>query len=302
MDQLNAFLTNVSSFQTRRAYRTDLQRFFGQKEVDDAVVQTIGVEAIQSFVRAMHRKNRSLSTQRRRLAALRSFYDWLIQEGIVSSNPARHPTVKPLRPEEEPTNASTLSTNEVQTLLAAAGEFSTTGERDQALLLTIVYGALRRSEVARLKVEDVRPLGRYWILDLQTKENSGYVRIPEPVVEAIEQMREEYDIASGPLWRSVSNRNRGQPMSPDAIYKVVRRVSERAGLGVVSIDMLRRTGLQLALEGGADVPQVQAHGRFRNSASAARLHDSEKQSGTLGESAVEYIDLDVSAHLSISDD
>lgn len=293
MDLIDSFLKEISSQQTRRAYRTDLRRFFPEEDVDATLVQTIEPEGIQSFVRAMHRDDQSLSTQRRRLSALRRFFDWLIKRGDRVQNPARHPEVRLVESDSSPPSR-TLTKEETEALIDAAGQPPRTGPRDRALILTIVFGALRRGEVARLEVSDVRPLGRHWVLDLQaSQQHGGYVRIPEAVVEVIEQVKDRYGIDRGRLWRSLSNRNRGAPMSPDAIYKVIRRVAERAGLDTVSIDVLRRTGLQLALQGGADVPQVQAHGRFSDTSSAARLHDDEERSGALGDSAVEYIDLDV---------
>ena len=295
MDLVDSFLAEVSSEQTRRAYGTDLDRFFQEELVNESVVQSTEAENVQSFLRAMHRRELSASTQRRRLAALRRFFDWLIQEDVVSHNPARMPRVQLPRADAASAGDATLSKKEVEALVATAAESPTSGLRDQALILTIVYAALRRGEVAALEVENVRPLGRYWVLDLKdSAQGGGYVRIPGAVVEAIERMKDAYDITSGPLWRSVSNQNHGCRMTPDAIYKVVRRVSEQAGLDSVSIDALRRTGLQLALAGGADVPQVQAHGRFGDSASAARLQDVEERSGALDESAVEHIDLDLS--------
>jgi Site-specific recombinase XerD len=301
MDFVHSYLEEISSNQTRRAYRTDLRRFFSQEEVEESLVQAVKPDGIQTFVRAMHREQESLSTQRRRLAALRGFFDWLITQGVCSYNPARTPKVEPLPPETSSSDASILTKAEVEELIATAGEPPRTGPRDQALIVTTVYAALRRSELAGLEADDIRPLGRYWVLNLQsTASGGGYVRIPQTVVEVIEQMKDRYGIAEGRLWRSLSNRNRGQPMSPDGLYKVVQRVSKRAGLDPVSIDTLRRTGLQLALQGGADLPQVQAQGRFSDSSSAARLHDATDHSGTLDDSAAEYIEIDVSEVLSDS--
>ena len=298
MGLVNSFLDGVTSRQTRRAYRTDLCRFFQTDEVTEvtkAEATSVEAEDVQSFVRTMRSKNASLATQRRRLAALRSFFDWLVEEGVATYNPARHPTVTPLPPETSGSSSSTLSKDALETLIATAGDAPRSGPRDRALILTIVYAALRRGEVAQISVDDVRPLGRYWILDLEPDDGGGsYVRIPEVVVEAIEQVKDVYGITNGHLWRSLSPRNRGKPMSPDAIYKVVRRTSADAGLDPVSIDTLRRSGLQLALQGGADLPQVQAHGRLQDASSAARLHEGDDRSGGLAESAVEYIDLDIS--------
>ena len=292
MDRVSSFLQEIQNKQTRRAYRTDLRRFFQAMELEGSDVVGILSDDVQSFVRSLRDAGESVSTQRRRLAAVRSFYDWLINEGVVSQNPARHPQVEPLRPESGSSARPLLSAQDIEALVHTAGSTSRTGLRDQALILTIVFGALRRSEVTALEVDDVRPLGRYWILDLsKDAQGSDYVRIPETVVEAIERMKDAYNITKGALWRSRSNQNRGAPMSPDAIYKVVRRVAEQAGLDSVSIDRLRRTGLQLALKGGATLPQVQAHGRFSDPASAARL--SEERSSELGASAVEHIELEV---------
>lgn len=297
MGLLSSYLAELSSDHTRRAYETDLQKFFGQEVVEESDIQGIqgtSPDLIQTYVRSMARNGRSKSTQRRRLAALRGFFDWLIREHVISHNPARHPKVEPVRSEAESSPNSVLSKDDVEKMVEVAGTSDRTGPRDQALILTIVYGALRRSEVARLETDHVRPLGGHWILDLAGSSDSlGYVRIPETVVEAIERMKSQYDITKGRLWRSVSNQNRGAPMTPDAIYKVVRGVSKQAGLEPIDIDTLRRTGLQLALQGGADFSQVQAHGRFSSAASAARLSDNETQSGTLKDSAAEYIDLDV---------
>jgi len=295
MDLIDSFLEEISSQQTRRAYRTDLRRFFPEEDIDASLAQAIEPEGVQSFVRAMHRDDQSLSTQRRRLSALRRFFDWLIKRGDCAQNPARHPEVQLLKPDSRPTRR-TLTKEDTEALIDAAGEPSRTGSRDRALILTIVFGALRRREVATLDVEDIRPLGRYWVLDLQASpESGGYVRIPEVVVEAIEQMKDRYGIDRGRLWRSLSNRNRGTPMSADAIYKVVRKVSRRAGVGPVSIDTLRQTGLRLALRGGANLKQVQRHGRFQESASAARLLKYIEDENNLDMSAVRFIDLSANA-------
>lgn len=296
MDLIDSFLNSLSSQQTRRAYRTDLHRFFSQDtDVEAAHVHSVEAEDVRAFVRTMRDLGRSEGTQQRRLAALRSFFDWTIKEGLQNRNPARHPDVQPMSSENDPPSTDHLTKSEVRSVLDAAGSSARRGQRDQALILTILYAALRRSEVAGLQVEDLRPLGRYWVLDLEgASAGGGYVRIPEQVVNIIEKMKDTYGISSGPLWRSMSNRNRGESLSPDAIYSIVRRAGKTANVGLVNIDTLRRTGLHLAAEGGADVSQIRVHGRFGDVASAARVHDADGRGRRLGDSAVDCIDLDVS--------
>ncbi len=294
VDLVDQFLNTLASSHTRRAYRVDLRRFFSASEVDRDVVAAIDPDAVQAFVRAMRRRGRSLATQRRRLAALRGFFDWLIEDGRLDYNPGRSPTVTPLAPGTDVEERPTPDKAEVECLLDTAKALPKTGLRDRALIATIVYGALRRREAAGLTVDDVRPLGRHWVLDLDNaSQGGGYVRISQTVVDAIERMQEAYDITGGPLWRSFSNQNRGEPLSPDGVYKAVRRVADRAGLNPVSIDGLRRAGLQLAMDGGAGLAQIQAHGRFSSAASAAQLTDASDVPGALNESAMDYIDLEL---------
>jgi len=294
-DLVDRFVEGLSASQTRRAYQTDLRRFFGTS-VDTECLQEVDATDIQASVRSMRDLGRSMGTQRRHLAALRSFFDWLISEGLHGQNPARHPDVQPLPVEVEPTDPNRLKRDDVAALLKAAAARAKTGTRDQALILTIVYGALRRSEVTGLQVEDVRPLGRHWVVDLDsTTTGGGYVRIPEALVELIERMKRELGISEGPLWRSRSNRSRGDALSPSAIYRIVRETGRRADINSLSIDTLRRTGLHLAIAGGATFSQVQAHGRYGDSSSVARLANPDEHRGGLSDSAVQYIDFDLEA-------
>lgn len=295
MNLLASFLEDVSSEHTRRAYHSDLRRFFGGGDVEASDVRSVTPDAIQTFVRSMYEEGLAESTQRRRLAALRRFYDCLVEQGIVSQNPARAPQVKPRPPASEPSDTSLLSKDEVQRLIDIAGEADKTGPRDQALILTIVYGALRRSEVAGMRVEDVRPLGRQWVIDLQPDSSAkgGYVRIPNVVVEAIERVQTRYGIDAGALWRSLSNRNRGVRLTPDAIYKVVRRTARRADLGGVTTETLRQTGLHLALDAGATIQQVQFHARLQSASSIERLDDTDGRKNRFNESVVDFLDFSV---------
>ncbi len=291
-DLIDRFVKTLSSNHTRRAYRTDLRRFFENSVVGHAEVQLAEASGIQAFVRGMRRRGKSLSTQRRRLSALRAFFDWLVASGSLPHNPARHPSVSPLSPDSDNDAPDALGREQIQQLLEATTAMPRTGLRDRALITTIVFGALRRREVAALRVQNIRPLGRAWVLDLPDDATGQYVQIPKTVVDTIEALQEEQDITQGPLWRSVSRQNAGAPLTPDGVYKAVRRVARHAGIGGVTIDALRQAGLRLALDGGADLAQVQAHGRFSSASAAARIHQNAETAGTLSNGAASYIQLD----------
>lgn len=292
------FLDRLDSSHTRRAYHTDLDQFFGALGVSATPegVTSVNTSHVERWQRRMTEKGLASSTQRRRMAALRRFFDWLVQHDIVESNPAR---AHSLRISEESVSQdsepSSLTKDEIQALLRAAGGASDSAARDQALVLVIVYGALRRSEVASLHATDIRPLGRHWVIDLphQGHSQGGYVKIPDVVVEAVQSAIDSYENETGPLWRSFSNRNRGEQMTPDAIYKVIRRTGIEAGVGPIGIDTLRRSGLRLAFQAGARFDVIRNHARVSRASSTAKYVRSEAGRNRLNETAADYLDLDL---------
>ncbi len=302
MDLLRDFLRRIDSGNTRRAYRADLHDYFDFLKLDSVTKEAVGQTTksdVSAYIRSRRKEEMSTSTLRRRMSALRRFFDWLVNEGYVDRNPARTCQIDLSEIEVQDRSwenpRSLLSKSDVEALVEATGQAGEASVRDRGLILTILYGALRRAEVAAMNVEHVRPLGRHWVIDLPAGEvrSSAYVKIPKIVIDAIEKVQARYGIDEGPLWRSVSNRNHGERMTPDAIYKVVRRTGRRAGLGVVNVELLRQTGLHLALKAGASLQQVQLHARVQSVQSVERYADGQSEKGRLSESAADFVFLDV---------
>lgn len=264
---IDSFLHTCESQHTRRAYRTDLQHFQG---FVSAPLSEIEKQEVQSFVRERRNAGDSPSTLRRRMSALRAFYDWMMQEDKCPRNPARQVQISTTQ-HETSTNNSALSLRETRRLLEKTAGDARRDVRARALLLVILFGALRRRDVTGLQRSDIRPLGRRWIIDLDSTNGAGgYVPIPDVVAEAVEELTTVFGIERGPLWRSLSNRNVGEPLTPDAVYKIVRGLGEDAGLDTrVTIDRLRRTGTQLAFEAGVRIDHLQTHARLKNTESVS---------------------------------
>ncbi len=298
MQHVSAFIDDLETEHTQRAYRTDLTNFFAHVAEDssDLRVDHVTSADIRDFLRAMREKELSYATRRRRVSAIRAFYDWLVKRDLASGNPARDAGIQLRRMGEEGEESLRfLEKEELETLVATAGESDRTGPRDQGLILVIVYAALRRSEVAALNIEHVRPLGRHWVIDVPSSSGArgGFVKIPELAASAVQRIVEMYDEEEGPLWRSASNRNRGNRMSPDAIYKCIRNHGREAGLGTIDIETLRRSGLRLASASGARPVQIQSQARLQEVASAVRYFDSEPEEARLQNTATDHIHLDV---------
>ena len=89
---LKKFLKTIRSQHTQRAYRTDLCDFFDCHEEGTVIAREIASVQktdVRDYVRSLRHDGASESTRRRRLSALRRFFDWAMEHGLVDTNPAR---------------------------------------------------------------------------------------------------------------------------------------------------------------------------------------------------------------------
>jgi site-specific recombinase XerD len=301
---LPIYLQRYDRERTRRSYRTDLVEFFGTDVIDLELARRATFMHVNRHLEDMEARDLKPSTMQRRVAAIRGFFDWLLALDAVDRNPADKSLIRRVRQAHRSDHSITFLTKDQASQLIRATQWvwrKRDGEqvkrenpahlRDRALILTLIHCVLRRSEAAAMDVDHVRPLGHYWVLDLPEAKGGSdqYVKIPAHVVEAIDEMRSHYEIESGPLWRSLSNRNRGARITPDAIYKMVKRTAQRAELPDIGAHALRHTGCTLAIDAGASIQQVKTHARHKDiDTTMSYIHQREK----LRDSAADHIHLD----------
>jgi site-specific recombinase XerD len=267
VDLLPRFLERFERAHTRRSYRTDLEQFFEAGSVNVSQARDVTFMDVNRHIRELEQSNRKPSTIQRRISAIRGFFDWLLALEAVERNPADKNLIRRVRTVRRQDQTITfLTRDQARQLLRATDEAGEASQRDRALILTLLHCVLRRSEAASMDLGHIRPLGHYWVLDLPDAKGGTdqYVKVPAHVVEAIHNMADVYGITSGALWRSFSNRNRGDRLTPDAIYKMVKRTAQRAGLPEIGAHVLRHTGCTLAIESGATVEQVKTHARHKD--------------------------------------
>src|SRR5690554_4438098 len=223
VDILQTYLQRFDRDQTRRAYETDIASFFGTSELTLELVRAVSFLEINQYLADLEASGYKPSTLKRRLAALRGFFDWLRALELIDRNPTERQLLRKIRGSTARDRKIVfLSSDQARRLIDATSSHGESALRDRALLLTLLHCVLRRSEAAAMDVSHVRPLGRYWIVDLPDTKGGAdqYVKIPEHVVEAIDEMRRHYGIDHEPLWRSLSNNSFMKRLSDRSIYSV----------------------------------------------------------------------------------
>jgi integrase/recombinase XerD len=237
-------------------YLRDLRRlaeFADARGVAEPAGLTRGM--LREFVFALKDLGLSAATIRRHVSAVRTYFGFLVGEGIV----ARDPSDRLESPRLGRTLPETLTVPEVEALLGAPSVDEPLGWRDRALL-ELGYGAgLRVSELCGLGLTDL-VLSESLVRVVGKGNKERLVPIGRSVLGAmsvyLHTLRPTLD--RGKSRQRVFLNNRGQPLSRVGAWGIVKRAARRAGLAKpVTPHTLRHSFATHLLEGGADLRAVQ---------------------------------------------
>ncbi len=151
-----------ASPQTLRAYRNDLLQFVSYLSPADAEcpsAREIDLLVLREWVMDLYHQGLKSVTLRRKIAAIRTFWKYLVREGVVDLDAARL-LVIPKTPKNLPRVPSAEQINSLLDAIAAGGVAQPQPERDLAIF-ELLYGCgLRVSELVGLDLDDLDLEGR----------------------------------------------------------------------------------------------------------------------------------------------
>lgn len=87
-DLIEPFLSTYDRLQTRKSYGHDLRDFFDAEEVRIEAVLSVSEGQVENYL-ARTKEEKGESAAARRASALRSFYGWVSEEGLLSEKKAK---------------------------------------------------------------------------------------------------------------------------------------------------------------------------------------------------------------------
>jgi integrase/recombinase XerC len=241
-----------ASAHTLKAYRGDLETFavyIGQRDL-----KAVDHVAIRGFLSHLYDKGLGKTSVARSLAALRSLYRWMAQEGMVQQNPAALVST-PKLPKKLPRVPTIEEMNTV--LDGKMPEAASFPERDH-LLFELLYGCgIRNSELVGINLDDIR-LSNEAILIRGKGKKQRYV----PFGVSVKSTLAAYLPARQKLLKKnipgLLINQRGGRLTTRSVGRIIKKVAVAKGLSPdVHPHTLRHAFGTHMLEEGADLRAIQ---------------------------------------------
>ena len=238
-------------------YRLDLEKlilWLDQNE-SSATPLTIDRPLLQQFIYELA-KNVKPRSQARIISGLKGFFNYLVFEDYRPDNPTdliETPKLGRKLPD-------TLSTDEINTMVAAIDLSKPQGERDRAILETLYGCGLRVTELLDLKISDLF-FKEGFILVTGKGDKQRFVPIARYTQKYINIYKDEVRVhqkAKPDFTDTLFLNRRGSRLTRAMIFTLIKRLAESAGIKKnISPHTFRHSFATHLLQNGADLRSIQ---------------------------------------------
>lgn len=264
IDQFSSYLRyeRRASPHTHKNYLVDITQFFSFLETrfpgisndGQGHIGQVDASLVREFMGQMF-GNKAPSSMARKIASLRTFFQYCIRQGFVSSNPAKEVST-PKIPKRVP---KFLTVDEVFSLLRQPSETGALGSRDRAILELLYASGLRVGELVGLNLGDI-DLSEKTVRVMGKGRKERIVPMGEKAVEALAAYLEKrselmQDTTEEPAF--FVNR-RGGRLTARSVERLLGKYIRRSGMQKsVTPHVLRHTFATHLLGAGADMRGIQ---------------------------------------------
>lgn len=254
-----------SSDNTLSAYKNDLTQFVeylragqAQEGIARPVKEwsQVNRDVIISFLLYLKERGYAPTTVARKQAAIKSFFKFLVSKGVVSSNPGENLA----SPHVDRATPQTITSSEADRLITQLARPSTSPEalRDQAMMHLMFSTGLRVGEIVALNVSDVDLGASVVTITGRGKSKSRIIPInSQAAVSLVREYLGKERPALAATDEALFVNHRGQRLTRQGFWLILKRYAKLAGLGEVSPHTLRHTFAAQRLNSGADMRDLQ---------------------------------------------
>ncbi|HEY8226903.1 MAG TPA: tyrosine recombinase XerC [Pyrinomonadaceae bacterium] len=273
MEQLvNQFLEHLQyernvSAHTLRNYRIDLEQFFNylsspdtqNKKSQTPALEQIDHLTIREWLASLHSAQKQKSSIARKLAALRTFFQFLVREGLLELNPAKLVST----PRQEKKLPKHLSVEEAVRFIESPDPDTDLGMRDRAMLELMYATGVRVAELTTMNVGDI-DFSNQLIRVTGKRRKQRIVPFGEPAAAALRaylQVREKF-LFNAPISKrdeqALFLNYQGTRITTRSVGRMVEKyIRICAGIHNISPHALRHSFATHLLDSGADLRDIQ---------------------------------------------
>ena len=241
---------------TLESYRRDLNKFIAFLNKREVVnPEKVDREDINLFLAELKVNKSATSTISRTIASIRSFFNFLMEEGFIETNPA----LDLESPKIEKKLPRVLTTSEIDRLLGQPRPGDHKGLRDKAMLELLYASGIRVSELIDLNLSDFDPRVGY----LRCRGKGQKERIVPIGSVAINSVNEYMSKARSMLCKNNGEialfvNQHGNRMTRQGFWKILKKYAFKSNIdGEITPHTIRHSFATHLLENGADLRSVQ---------------------------------------------
>jgi integrase/recombinase XerC len=260
---------NVSAH-TLRNYESDLQQFLdylnpseekanGKKRAEPNISEIDHI-TIREWLATLHSDHKKKSSIARKLAALRTFFQFLVREGVAEANPAKL-VATPRKEKKLPVH---LSVEDAVRFIETPDGDTDFGKRDRAILELLYATGIRVSELIQLDLRDI-DFNNKLLRVFGKRRKERIVPFGEPAAKALREylsVREKF-LMNAPVTKRDAQplilNYQGTRMTTRSVGRLVEKyIRMCAGIHDISPHALRHSFATHLLDSGADLRDIQA--------------------------------------------
>jgi len=244
------------AYNTLVSYQNDLNdyitfcRRYGLVNIEQA-----GKEAIMSYLYKLQLNGRSPATISRHLAAIKSYYRFAFNEGIINKDPARE--LESPKPVQKLPRVLTIE--EVDLLLSQPIISDPAGLRDKAMLELLYATGLRVSELVSLDLNNLN-LENGFIRCFGKGSKERIIPLGDVAARFLREYlaRGRSKLVKSGTTPALFVNQRGQRLTRQGFWKIIKKYANKAKINtVITPHTLRHSFATHLLENGADIRSVQ---------------------------------------------
>lgn len=262
------FFNNFESPHTRKSYRLDITQFF--EFLKENFGEVSGYQSIErvhlvAFRNWLSDNGLAPKTINRKIAANSSFFDFLIEKGMIHFNPCS--SIK--RPRQEvvqPTND--LSDDEISNLLALVDKLEGSGLLHKAIIYTFFTTGIRKAELINLRRKHFYVKDSHYLIEVRAKGGKYLTKVVHPkcaeiILEYISYLESSGEKVHPEDWIFRPSRNPLEPahtlkpLNPKSVDYIVKTWCKKAGIHHrISPHSARASYIGSALDAGVDLYKI----------------------------------------------